>query len=150
MNLFGKLSAWTGRSAKMPPIAPKNTFREVAVTYDGPTAQVLPTVRRLIELQMSAQLTLAYQGCPPTENTTAYNLLVINVLVPAEAGQMVITADKHEQLVSYLRTQIYHLARDRQSPFWDMPAENLYAALILVLHTVENYTHVKPFWPCQM
>lgn len=134
----------TGQSA---PSTPANTFRDVAVTYEEEAADALPLVRRLIDMHL-------YGGVVNIPSGKVYNLMIISFLVPTESGTIAMNADQQRMLCDYLNMQKYLLIRDKTSPFFDVSAQQLYRALLAVLHVVENYTSLKfttlnDFWTCR-
>lgn len=144
MNLFQFPIRQTGQSG---PSTPVNTFRNVAITYEDEAADALPLVRRLIDMHL-------YGGVIDAATGKAYNMMVISFLVPTESGTIAMNADQQRLLSDYLKMQKYQLIRDKASPFFDVPAQQLYHALLAVSHVVENYTSLQfttltDFWKCR-
>lgn len=106
--------------------------------------RALPTVRRLVDLCFDRAMAFPNHRRPG--DPLAYELMVVNLLLPTEVGTVVMQMRQHGLLTKFLREQIGQLVLTRLSPFWDVSAERVYADVLTVLDVVEEYTSIRPLW----
>ena len=126
---------------------PRNSYRPYAVTFEKPsTLAALSNIRRMIAQDIDHSM--RYHNERKPGEPLAYELLILNLLLPEDAGTetVVMNEVQHRQLVSYLQHNLYELIRRKPSPLPAVPPGRLFAELRNVLRTVQAYTSIVDLW----